>query len=127
MEESNIQDKEAKRKRRMKRIRIVLIVLALVILLTPVRFDRKDGGTKHYLALLYSVYDYNQAWLNFYRNTETNELRWSTLKGIEVGILGFKVYDGTWEDRPTGNEWEQISADEFYKLDYEQKNENGSK
>lgn len=127
MEESNIQDKEAKRKRRMKRIRTVLIVLALVILLTPVRFDRKDGGTKYYLALLYSVYDYNQAWLNFYRNTETNELRWSTLKGIEVGILGFKVYDGTWEDRPTGSEWEQISADEFYKLDYEQKNENGSK
>jgi len=127
MEESNIQDKEAKRKRRRKRTLIVLAILAALILLTPIPYTIKDGGTKHYSAILYSVYDYHARWMHYYRNTETNELRDSILRGIEVDILGIKVYDGTWEDRPTGSEWEQISADEFYKLEWEQRNENGSR
>ena len=120
MEESNKTDKETKKKRRRKRTLIVLAILAALILLTPIPYTIKDGGTKHYSAILYSVYDYHALWMHYYRNTETNELRYSILRGIEVDILGIKVYDGTWEDRPTGSEWEQISADEYSRLRWEQ-------
>ena len=120
MEESNKTDKETKKKRRRKRTLIVLAILAALILLTPIPYTIKDGGTKHYSAILYSVYDYHALWMHYYRNTETNELRYSILRGIEVDILGIKVYDGTWEDRTTGSEWEQISADEYSRLRWEQ-------
>ncbi|MBR5667664.1 MAG: hypothetical protein IKW95_08255 [Lachnospiraceae bacterium] len=120
MEESNKTDKETKKKRRRKRTLIVLAILAALILLTPIPYTIKDGGTKHYSAILYSVYDYHALWMHYYRNTETNELRYSILRGIAVDILGIKVYDGTWEDRPTGSEWEQISADEYDRLRWEQ-------
>ena len=68
-----------------KKVMIVLGILLAIILLVPVPFPVKDGGSVEYRAILYSVtsvhalapLDYDRVYY----------------EGTVVKILGFKVFD----------------------------------
>ncbi len=77
----------------MKKIIIVTIILLVMLVLTPIPSKMKDGGTTHYNAILYDVYDihrvttpddYNDAIVG-------NEY----IEGTIIKILGFEVYNNT--------------------------------
>ena len=112
-ENKNLAREEEKKKHRVRRIIIVVVVLAFIVMLVPIPLKCKDGGTVQYDALLYDVFDYNRIGTDYYRNRETGEMKCSVLKGTEIYIFGLQVYDGTWDDHPEGNGWEQISYEEF--------------
>jgi len=76
-----------------KSIIIILIVMVFIVLLVPIPLKMKDGGTVHYNAILYDVYDihrvttpddYNDAIVG-------NEY----IEGIIIKIIGFEVYNNT--------------------------------
>lgn len=69
-----------------KKICIVLAVIILLVLLIPVRYDIKDGGSIQYDAILYDATRYRAMW------TDT-----TYLVGWEVKILGITVFDNTKE------------------------------
>lgn len=60
------------------------MIVILVVLLIPVPFHYKDGGTVEYRALLYSVIDYHSMKIDGGYDT-----------GIQVNILGMSVYENT--------------------------------
>lgn len=67
----------------MKKLIIILVVLA--ILLFPIPFKAKDGGTVTYFPITF-----------VYRVTVYNRVeRFMTLKGTVVKIFGITVYDNT--------------------------------
>ncbi len=77
----------------MKKIIIVTIILLVMLVLIPIPSKMKDGGTTHYNAILYDVYDmhrvttpddYNDAIVG-------NEY----IEGTIIKILGFEVYNNT--------------------------------
>lgn len=72
---------------------IILIVMVFIVLLVPIPLKMKDGGTVHYNAILYDVYDihrvttpddYNDAIVG-------NEY----IEGTIIKIIGFEVYNNT--------------------------------
>ncbi len=67
-----------------KKILVVAIILALVLLLTPVRMNLKDGGSVKYQALVYEV-----TMLHRLSNAGGET---PYIDGIEVKILGMTVY-----------------------------------
>lgn len=71
-----------------KKVIIGICVLIAVILLFPVRLQKKDGGTVEYKALLYKVSDvHSLTTLEEHKNgKEFNE-------GIIVEILGLEIYN----------------------------------
>ena len=71
-----------------KKVIIGLCALIAVILLFPVRLQKKDGGTVEYKALLYKVSDvHSLTTLEEYENgKEFNE-------GIIIEILGIEVFN----------------------------------
>lgn len=77
----------------MKKIIIATIILLVMLVLIPIPSKMKDGGTTHYNAILYDVYDmhrvttpddYNDAIVG-------NEY----IEGTIIKILGFEVYNNT--------------------------------
>lgn len=71
-----------------KWLRIILIIAAAVLLF-PVRYDLKDGGTVVYRAILYEIGNMN-AMMDY---TARGEFLFET--GVYARILGRPVYDGT--------------------------------
>ena len=61
----------------------IIIIILIVLTLIPVKIDIKDGGSVSYEALLYGVTIYNESILG-------------PLRGTEVRILWFYVYDGSY-------------------------------
>lgn len=79
----------------MKKKIIILfgIVFSLAILVIPIPAKMKDGGTVHYNAILYDIYDVHRV---------TSPLEWNDaiveneyIEGTIVKILGFEVYNNT--------------------------------
>lgn len=66
-----------------KRIVFLVIILVILILLFPIPFYLKDGGSVEYKALLYTVTKYHK--LSETENEYT--------KGISIKILGMEVYN----------------------------------
>ena len=69
----------------MKKVLIIcgVVILFLFVLLCPVKYSYKDGGTVEYRAILYSVYDMH-SWVPD-----------GILEGTVVEILGHEVYNDT--------------------------------
>lgn len=95
MEEKNQPEKPAGRK---KRWIIIAICVVIVILCVPMIQTYKDGGTVCYDAILYDVTDYNRELSKVERvNNTTLRYTHGMKKGVEIRILGFTVYDSTYE------------------------------
>ena len=65
-----------------KIIKIAAVIIALLILLFPITYHYKDGGTVAYRALLYQVYDVHSL-----RMTGGYD------EGTIIKILGFEVFN----------------------------------
>ena len=71
----------------MDKVIIVVCVLLIALLLFPVRLQYKDGGSVHYDAIAYDVYD-------MHRISEEGEAFGYTV-GTIVKIFGFEVFNNT--------------------------------
>ena len=76
-----------------KIIVICLIVFTFTILFIPIPSKMKDGGTIHYNAIIYDIYDVHRV---------TSPLEWNDaiggneyIEGTIIKILGFEVYNNT--------------------------------
>lgn len=67
---------------------IIAIILILLVLLTPIRMNLKDGGSVRYKSLVYEVTKIHQLSL------EVDGVKPYT-DGLEVKILGITVYRET--------------------------------
>lgn len=92
----------------MKKKRIIIgvvIVLAAVILLTPIRHYYRDGGSRVYKAITYTVYTYHKSNGTPPYMTEEEMIAAGLepfLTGTRVEVLGIKVYDD-YNDRYSEN------------------------
>ena len=79
---------DAKKKRR----KIILIVCAvvLVLMLIPIRYHVKDGGTVEWRAILYTVSDMH---CDAGVDKKTGENLYTV--GTRIKLLGFTVFDNT--------------------------------
>ena len=71
----------------MDKVIIVVCVLLIALLLFPVRHQYKDGGSVHYDAIAYDVYD-------LHRISDEGETFGYTV-GTIVEIFGFEVFNNT--------------------------------
>ena len=71
-----------------KRFAIIAIIVVLVILLTPIRMNLKDGGSVRYKSLVYEVTKIHQLAL------EAEGVK-PYIDGFEVKILGMTIYRET--------------------------------
>ena len=71
-----------------KKIIIIAIVLFVVILLTPIRMNLKDGGSVRYKSLVYEVTKMHQL-------APEVEGAKPYIDGFEIKILGMTVYRET--------------------------------
>ena len=71
----------------MDKVIIVVCVLLIALLLFPARLQYKDGGTVHYDAIAYDVYD-------MHRISDEGETFGYTV-GTIVKIFGFEVFNNT--------------------------------
>ena len=76
------------KKTKKRALLVIAVVLALVLLLTPIPFRLKDGGSVRYKALVYEVTKIHQL------PSET-DADYAYIEGIEVKILGVTVYRKT--------------------------------
>lgn len=67
----------------------ILIIVVAVVLLFPIPFYYKDGGSRGVMAILYRVTNYNA----IHDVTEDGKMTWYV--GPVVEIFGIEVYDGT--------------------------------
>ena len=74
----------------MKKKLFVVIAIIVVILLTPVRMNLKDGGSVRYKALVYEVTKIHQF------SPEVDGLK-PYVDGFEIKILGMTVYREIYE------------------------------
>lgn len=65
--------------------RIIILIILAIVLLTPYPIQYKDGGSVEFRALIYSVTKIHSL------ETNSNSTR-EYVEGIEIEILGFKVY-----------------------------------
>ena len=92
MSEEITETKPKKKKRR----RWILIAIAIVVLLIPIRLQYKDGGTKEYKAILYSVTK-RHAMID--KEDEANNLWYHGFRvGTEIRILGIEVFNNDREE-----------------------------
>lgn len=68
-----------------KKFRIVAVIVVLVILLTPIRMNLKDGGSVSYKSLVYEITKIHQL------APETDGVK-PYIDGFEVKILGRTIY-----------------------------------
>ncbi len=66
----------------------IMVVIILLILLFPIRYQLKDGGTVEYKALLYKV-----SKVHSLTSVEEMENGKYYNEGIVVEILGFEIYN----------------------------------
>ena len=66
---------------------IIVVCVLLLLLLFPVRLQYKDGGSVHYDAIAYDVYD-------MHRISDEGEIQGYTV-GTIVEIFGFEVFNNT--------------------------------
>ncbi|MBP3325161.1 MAG: hypothetical protein J6L77_01920 [Coprococcus sp.] len=71
-----------------KRCIVIAIILVLMVLLTPIRINLKDGGSVRYKALVYEVTKIHQLTM------EEHDVK-PYIDGLEVKILGITVYRKT--------------------------------
>lgn len=69
-----------------KRFGIVAVILVLVILLTPIRMNLKDGGSVRYKSIIYEITKIHQL------APETDGVK-PYIDGFEVKILGMEVFN----------------------------------
>lgn len=72
----------------MKRIIIAACILVALVLLVPIPMRMRDGGTVHYNALLYDVYD-------MHRISTEDESSVEYVDGVIIEIVGIAVFDNT--------------------------------
>ena len=70
----------------MKKTIIIVCILAALVLLIPIPYKLKDGGTIHYDAILYDVYDVHRIDLE----SETGYA-----EGLIIKVFGIEIYDNT--------------------------------
>ena len=66
---------------------IIVVCVLLLLLLFPIRLQYKDGGSVHYDAIAYDVYD-------MHRINDEGEIQGYTV-GTIVEIFGFEVFNNT--------------------------------
>ena len=71
-----------------KTLGIIAIIVVLVILLTPIRMNLKDGGSVRYKSLIYEVTKIHQL------APEVEGVK-PYIEGFEIKILGMSVYRET--------------------------------
>ena len=71
-----------------KTFAIIAIIVVLVILLTPIRMNLKDGGSVSYKSLVYEVTKIHQY------DPEFDDVK-PYIDGIEIKTLGMRVYRET--------------------------------
>lgn len=71
-----------------KKLLIFIIIFALIVLLTPIRMNLKDGGSVRYRALVYEVTKIHQ-----FAPDEDGVKPY--IDGFEIKILGMTVYRNT--------------------------------
>ena len=71
-----------------KRFAIIAIIVVLLILLTPIRMNLKDGGSVRYKSLVYEVTKIHQL------APEAEGVK-PYIDGFEVKILGMTIYRET--------------------------------
>lgn len=72
--------------------RTLAMLLILVVLLIPFPSRAKDGGTVHYDALLYDIYDVHR-----FKPTENLEDGFENeyIEGVIIEIFGIQVFNNT--------------------------------
>ncbi len=73
----------------MKKIIVVVCVLLILVLLVPFPAKIKDGGSIHYDAILYDVYDVHK----IYDSGPDTEMKY--VEGVIIMILGIQIYNNT--------------------------------
>ena len=76
-----------------KKVNIIIIVVAMLILLTPIRMNIKDGGSVRYKSLVYEVTKIHQ--LDLIENDDRVK---PFIEGLEIKILGMRIYRKTWNE-----------------------------
>lgn len=71
-----------------KTFALIAIIVVLVILLTPIRMNLKDGGSVSYKSLVYEITKIHQY------NPEFDDVK-PYIDGFEIKILGMRVYRET--------------------------------
>lgn len=72
----------------MKKI-IAFVYVLLLVLLIPFPAKAKDGGSIHYDAILYDVYDVH----SIYDSGTDTEIKY--VEGVIIEIFGIQVYNNT--------------------------------
>ena len=78
----------------MKKTGIVICILITLILLIPLPAKMKDGGTVHYNAILYDIYDVHRVKPADVPN-EDGTYETEYIEGIVVEIFGVEVFNKT--------------------------------
>lgn len=83
-----------------KNLLLIIVIVILVLMLIPVPAGQlRDGGSKVYKAVLYKITK-----LHRIPETEYIEKGYEYYSGVEIEILGFKVFDNTklvWKSHDT--------------------------
>ena len=72
----------------MKKFILTLVIIVLLLCLVPFRQQYKDGGSVHYNAILYDVYDVH----SFYGNPDSGMKH---VEGFIIEIFGIQVFNNT--------------------------------
>lgn len=67
----------------------IIIAVILLILLFPIKFNIRDGGSKGYKALAYTITRVHK----LVPESETNEYVKPYKDGWEIKLFGFKIFD----------------------------------
>ena len=73
---------------------IVVSILILLVLLTPFPAKMKDGGTLHYDAILFDVYDVHRIKPTDNLNSD-GSFENEYIEGVIVEIFGIQVFNNT--------------------------------
>lgn len=92
----------------MKKKIIIGLVIILLILLFPIRFVLKDGGTKKYKSLLYEVIDYHQLDSNYLSGFKT---------GLRINVCGLKVYEKIAAENPDNKKLVKVDDKIYYEVE----------
>ena len=78
----------------MKKLTIILCIILITIPLIPVPVEMKDGGTVHYDAILYDIYDVHSITpIAVIPEDPPTEITYS--EGFIISILGITVFNNT--------------------------------
>ena len=78
----------------MKKKIFIILCIIFTLLLIPIPSKMKDGGTVHYNAILYSVYDVHRIKPVDVPN-EDGTYETEYIEGTVIKILGYEVFNNT--------------------------------